>query len=172
MCEFKSAIVLRDGKNKGGFKLLLSPWTNSHSDLIAMHYLHDDGRLKFARVEFKPKSAETVADVKSYNLTIDEERCPDWFDEEMKDAVSEKMRTYIASIIVIDSRKILIGGEFIVSGKAEIGDIKQSNVNSISGSAKVGSISGSATVDIIYGSATVGNISGSAKIISDNRNSK
>ncbi len=179
MCQFKSAIVLREPRNKGGFQLLMSPWTESHSELIQIHNLRDDGRLRFARVEFTPDSMATADKPETYKLLIDEEREPDWFDAEMKEAVADKMRDYIKSIIVTGDVALLIGGQFIVAGGAKIHSVKTCVINAMMGSAKVGSIYdsakvgsiyGSAKVDYIYGSAKVGSISDSAKIKNDNRN--
>ena len=178
MCKFKSGIVLRDERNKGGFALLMSPWTESHSDLIAMNDLRDDGKLRFARVEFSPPSYAELHLPEKYALRIDERRTPDWFDEEMKAAVADKMRGYIKSIIVTDDRKILIGGQFIVCGQAKICEVKTCAIQSVSGSASIGSVYGSAridfvygsaSIDYVYGSASIGFVSGSASIINDKR---
>ncbi len=54
MCEFKSAIVIKDAKNKGGYRLLMSPWTESHSELETIFKLKDGSRLNWAKVEFTP----------------------------------------------------------------------------------------------------------------------
>jgi hypothetical protein len=66
MCHFKSAIVIHDERAKGGFRLLMSPWTESHSELIIIHNLRDDARLRFARVEFSPPSMDTAHVVNGY----------------------------------------------------------------------------------------------------------
>jgi hypothetical protein len=120
MCQFKSAIVLRDKRNKGGFQLLMSPWTESHSELITMHKLNDGKMLHFARVEFSPDSMSDAHLVEKYKLKIDEQRTPDWFDEEMKEAVSAKMASYIKSIIVTSDNEFLIGGQFIVAPNCKV----------------------------------------------------
>ena len=72
MCQFKSAIVIREPRNKGGFALVHSFASDSHSELIRANKLRDDGKLRFARVEFVPGNDWT--DLKSYKLRIDEER--------------------------------------------------------------------------------------------------
>jgi len=164
MCKFKSGIVLRDEREKGGFKLLMSPWTESHSELCQIFKIKDGSRLTFARVEYSPDEVKNAHLVEKYKLTIDEERTPEWFDDEMKEKVAEKMSTYIKSIIVTGDVELLIGGQFIVTGDAKIGGIKIANVFTVSGSAKVDYIYGSANVDYISGSAKVGSISGSAKV--------
>lgn len=90
MCQFKSAIVLRDESLKGGFKLLLSPWTESHSELCTIFKLKDGSRLNFARVEFSPESMDKAYLPETYKLWIDEGRTPEWFTEEMNEAVSDR----------------------------------------------------------------------------------
>jgi hypothetical protein len=120
MCQFKSAIVVRDEQQKGGFRLLLSPWTESHSVLIAVHKLRDDGRLRFARVEYSPPSMDSAHLIEGYKLTIDEERTPEWFDAEMKERVTEKLCAYVKSIIVSGDVDLLIGGQFIIAPGAKI----------------------------------------------------
>jgi len=120
MCEFKSGIVVKDGKEKGGFRLLMSPWTESHSELITIFKLNDGKHLHFARVEFKPENLDTAYLVETYKLKIDEERTPAWFDVDMKDAVTNKMTAYIKSIIVSGDVQLLIGGQFIVAPSAKI----------------------------------------------------
>jgi hypothetical protein len=149
MCNFKSGIVLRDGKEKGGFKLLMSPWTESHSELITIHKLRDDGRLRFARVEFSPPSMDTAHILAGYKLKIDEGRTPDWFDDTMKSAVTERMAAYIKSIIVDGPVELLIGGQFIIAPGASIQVAKEMKISAICGGT-VSEIRGG-TVSAIWG---------------------
>ncbi len=120
MCQFKSAIVVKEPRNKGGFQLLMSPWTESHSELITIHKLKDDARLKFARVEFTPPSLDQAYLPDVYKLRIDEVRKPEWFTEEMQAQVTNKMRAYIKSIIVSSDVQLLIGGQFIIAPGAKV----------------------------------------------------
>ena len=133
MCQFKSAIVVREPRNKGGFQLLMSPWTESHSELIQIFNLRDDWRLRFARVEFTPESMATADKPETYKLKIDEQREPDWFDAEMKEAVAAKMRDYIKSIIITGDVALLIGGQFIVSAGAKVECAKNMIVTAVCG---------------------------------------
>lgn len=100
MCHFKSAIVLKDEKEKGGFRLLLSPWTESHSELCTSFKLNDTNKLYFARVEFSPPSMETAHLIDGYKLKIDEERTPEWMDDEIREKVGDKLRAYVSAMIV------------------------------------------------------------------------
>ena len=164
MCEFKSGIVLRDESLKGGFKLLMSPWTEHHSDLIAMHNLHDGARLSFARVEFKPPSMATADKPETYKLRIDEERCPDWFDESMKEAVSGRMRNYIRSIIITEDRCLLIGGQFIISGKVSIQVAKCCVIRAMLEHSKVGEMWESSQVGTMLAYSQVGEMRESSQV--------
>jgi hypothetical protein len=159
MCQFKSAIVLRDESAKGGFKLLLSPWTESHSELCTIFKLNDTAkaRLYFARVEFTPETMERAHLVDTYKLRIDEERTPEWFDSEMKEAVADKLRSYIKSIIIDGDVQLLIGGQFIIAPGAKVESAHSMVINAICGGT-VSEICGG-TVSAIWG-GTVSEICG------------
>jgi len=94
MCQFKSAIVMRNGD------LLYSPWTESHSDLIRMNNIKEGPRINFARVEFFPENKDDFDKPEKYKLKIDEERTPDWFDDAMKEKTIEKLQSVIRRMIV------------------------------------------------------------------------
>ena len=133
MCKFKSGIVLRDEREKGGFKLLVSPWTESHSELCQIYKIKDGSRLTFARVEYSPDNMKNAYLLEKYKLTIDEERTPDWFNDEMKERVAEKMAAYIKSIIVTGDVELLIGGQFIIAPNAKVQYAKAMVINAICG---------------------------------------
>jgi hypothetical protein len=135
MCNFKSAIVLRDESVKGGFKLLLSPWTESHSELCIIHKLNDTAKAKlyFARVEFSPPSMDKAHLVETYKLKIDEERTPEWFDDEMKEKVTDRLRACIKSMIVDGNVQLLIGGQFIIAPGATVECAHSMVINAICG---------------------------------------
>ena len=133
MCNFKSGIVIQDLKEKGGFRLLMSPWTESHSELCDIYKVKDSARLTFARVEFSPPSMDVAHLVDGYKLRIDEERTPEWFTDEMKEKVSEKMRAYVKSMIVTGDVCLLIGGQFIIAPGAKVECAKAMIINAICG---------------------------------------
>ncbi len=106
-------------------------------------------RLNYAKVEFRPKDMAEAYKPETYSLKIDEDRTPDWFGEEMKQAVAEKMRDYIKKIIVAGDVCLLIGGQFIVAPGAKVESAKAMVINAICGGT-VSSISGG-TVSSISG---------------------
>ena len=109
-----SAIVVREPRNKSGFAIFRNPATDSHSTLIDFFKLRDDDRLRFARIEFSPPTVKQSADPESYSLSIDERRTPEWFDDEMKAAVAEKMRCFVRAMIATKETPFLLGGHWIV----------------------------------------------------------
>ncbi len=135
MCKFKSAIVLRDEGAKGGFKLLMSPWTESHSELCFIFGLNDTAKAKlyFARVEFSPPSMDVAHLPDGYKLRIDEERTPSWFTDEIRESVTEKMRDYIRRMIVTGDVALLIGGQFIIAPGARVESAHSMVINAICG---------------------------------------
>lgn len=135
MCKFKSGIVLRDESAKGGFKLLMSPWTESHSELCQIFKLNDTATapLYFARVEFVPESMEKAHLVESYKLTIDERRTPDWFTDDIKQDVTQRMSDYIKRITVTGDVCLLIGGQFIVAPGAKVERAKACVISAVCG---------------------------------------
>ncbi len=133
MCNFKSGIVLRDEREKGGFRLLMSPWTESHSELETIFNLKDGARLNYAKVEFMPKEIAEAYKPETYTLRIDEYRSPDWFDAEMQEKVADKMRAYITKIIVTGDVCLLIGGQFIIAPGAKVESAKAMVINAICG---------------------------------------
>ena len=179
MCEFKSGIVLRSEGDKGGFRLLMSPWTESHEDLITIHKLKDT-KLNFARVEFKPPSLETAHNVETYKLRIDERIRPEWFDAEMEQNVTAKMSDYIRSIIVDSEVCLLIGGQFILAPGAKVGTAKTCIINAMLGSSTVKEMWDSSTVKEMLGSSTVNAMwdsstvkeTGTGKVTTDHRSKK
>ena len=187
MCNFKSAIVVKDEQSKGGFRILMSPWTESHSELCTLFKLNDtaNARLYFARVEFSPPSLDTAHQVETYKLRIDEERMPDWFSDEIKENVIEKLTAYIKSIIVTGDVALLVGGQYVVAPGAKIESAHSMVLNAICGGTvnaiyggTVNEIRGG-TVNEIYGGTVnkiwerfdgvIGEIGDRATIVKDNR---
>ena len=127
----------------------MSPWTESHSELCQIFKIKDGSRLSFARVEFSPPSMDTAHLLDGYKLKLDEERTPNWWTDEIKDSVIEKMRAYVKSIIVDGDVQLLIGGQFIIAPGAKVECAKEMVINAICGGT-VSEIRGG-TVSAIWG---------------------
>ena len=174
MCNFKSAIVLRDLQSKRGYKLLLSPWTEHHSELELIFKLKEGVRLNYAKVEFSPPDLSVADKVETYKLKIDEDRTPDWFDDEMKESVKGRMSDYIKSIIVKDEMCLLIGGQFILSEGAKVEVAKECVIAAMCGGTMNAMCGGTmnemcgGTMNAMRG-GTMNAMRGAATIVKDNR---
>jgi hypothetical protein len=160
MCKFKSGIVVRDEREKGGFKLYMSPWTESHGEIETLFNLRDKGD-NLAKVEFSPSDMAEAYLPDKYKFSIDQKRTPDWFDVEMQKSVAEQMKDYIKTTIVSGDIALLMGGQFIIAPGAKVSFAHTMMINAICGG----------TVSEIWEhfNGTIGKISKAAKIISDNR---
>jgi hypothetical protein len=179
MCNFKSGIVVRDEREKCGFKLFLSPWTESHSELETLFKLRDRGE-NLAKVEFTPAKMEEAYKVETYKLRLDSERRPSWYTKKMESEVEKRMAKYISSIIVTGKIELLYGGQFIIAPGAKIGTVNHCVISVLSGGT-ISNISGGTISNISGGTISdiweffdgkIGNILKAAKIGKDNRPKK
>jgi hypothetical protein len=164
MCNFKSALVLRDESKKGGFELFLSPWTESHSTLMLMRGIKDGPRINCARVEFSPPDMSTADRVDTYKLRLDEQRAPEWWNQEMAEAVAAKLDAYISSIIVSSDVPILIGGQFILSGGAKIESADACIIQAMLGTSQVGEMRDASKVGEMRDASKVGTMWHTSKV--------
>jgi hypothetical protein len=164
MCNFKSALVIRDESRKGGFELFLSPWTEHHSTLMVMRGIKDGDRINCARVEFSPPDLSTADKVETYKLRLDEDRKPEWWSDEMAESVAKKMAVYIKSIIISGDAAILIGGQFILASNAKVESAENCIITAMMGSSQVGEMMGSSKVGTMMGSSKVGTMRGSSQV--------
>jgi len=158
MCKFLSALVLRDGS------VICDPeHTDSHEDLIAAHKIRDDQmsalREHFCRIEFVPPDEGDITDLSSWSLTVDEHADPEWW-LERKAQVREHLESLVRAHTITDARDILLGGWWIICGKACVARVV---------TAAVKCVRDSATVCGVRGSATVRDVGGDAKIVDDHR---
>jgi len=165
MCNFKSGVCVRDEREKFGIKIYMSPWTESHEELIRLFKLRDTGE-NLARFEFSPRDYEKAHVVEdNYVLKIDQGREPSWW-QSVVPAVTEKMEAYIKSIVVGGDVDLLCGGQFIVAPGAKISCLNFCAIASISGGT-ISNIRGGTISDIRGG--TISDISKNAKIGIDHR---
>ena len=165
MCQFKSALVLKNGD------VIHSDWTDSHEDLIDMLELPDKGHGAFVRIEFVPQENK-YANPKSYILKVDQPDTPEWWTTALAERTTDYMREIIKRMIIRTEKKCLVGGSYILDG-AKIGRcihanmivmLGSSNVGVMWGSSKVGVMRGSSKVGVMWGSSKVGEMWGSSKV--------
>ena len=174
MCQFKSAIILQDKQSKHGCKVLLSPWTESHSELCTIFKLNDTAKAKlyFARVEFSPPSMDTAHLVDGYKLKIDEERTPEWFDDGVKEYVTDHLRDYVKRMIVEGDVDLLVGGQFIVAPGAKISSAHSMVINAMCGGTLNEMWGGTLLRIVEWFTGLIGPVKSDAKIVADERKPK
>ena len=143
-------------------------WTDRHEDLVRLFKLNDtgtpSGEPRFARVEFCPNDTRDMDNLKKYELTIDEERCPEWFDDKMKKAVVARLSLVVKGMIIKGEADILCGGVFILAKGAKVSCIKNAVVLVMCESSKVGEMWESSKVGEMWGSSEVGEMRESSKV--------
>jgi hypothetical protein len=170
MCNFLSAIVLRNGD------IVCDPeHTDSHEDLIAMAGLRDDRVAQameaFCRVELLPPDDHAaIADVSAWRFVVDEEAAPSWLD---RAGIAKKLRRMVAKMLVGDTRRLLLGGCWILHGEARVSAVKNgrialmhdsSQVGTMHDSSRVGTMHDSSRVEAMYGSSQVGAMYDSSRV--------
>lgn len=176
MRRFFSAIVCRNGD------ILAAPeYTDSHEDLILHFGLEEapDPRLnQWIRVEFVPAESQPIAEPESYRLWVYEVCRPVWFDGDLEERVVSAMRARISRMIIRDSRKLVLGGCWIIDG-GTVGRMAHARVVAMLGgeidvldSSRIRTMRGSAHIAKMRGSSRVGEMRGSSQIDAMNDSSR
>jgi len=162
MCKFLSALVLRNGD------IVCQPKvTDEHELLIADCGLRDEGLIAdraFVRVEYSSPAGAPLTDLDNYALIVDEPSIPHWFDDAMRERVTEQLRDRVKRMIVTDERQILLGGCWILSEGAVVEWAVGARIAAMYGNATVTNVSGNATVTNVSGNATVTDVRGNATV--------
>ena len=109
MCKFYSAIVMKNGD------LLHNENLMSHEDIIDFFGINDTqvNCDKFVRVEFTPAGDSDLPNIEKYQLMVDEESTPKWF-EKHREYVTSQLKDFVSKRIITSDRKILTGGLYVV----------------------------------------------------------
>ena len=173
MCKLKSAIILKDR--------IFMPDYYSHSKMLEELGITDDyfnASKVFVRAELVPENKDVFSDIDGWELYVDQDITPGWFDEKdcterMRKAVKEWANTHI--FIGQNDLKISYGENIFIKdcknvdicGKATVKYIcDDATVKYICDDATVTNICGNATVENICDNATVENIYGNVTVIS------
>ena len=171
MCMLKSGIVL---KNK-----IFVPEYDSHTRMLVELGIEDDylnASKTFVRVELSPIDGNVFSDIDTWELSVDQDITPEWYDEDTyKPQVVEAVKKWAKDHIHIDVDNLEIGAgkghyikgckNVIICGNATVEYIyDNATVKNIYDNATVKNIYGNATVEYICGNATVKNIYGNATV--------
>lgn len=145
MCRLKSGIIL---KNR-----VFVPEYDSHTEMLEELGIKDDylnASKTFVRVELSPANGDVFSDIDTWELTVDQDITPEWYDEETyKPQVVEAVKAWAKDHIHIgvDDLKISAGRNHYIKDCKDV------------------LIYGNATVENIYDNATVENAKGMSVII-------
>ena len=162
MCQLKSGIIL---KNR-----VFVPEYDSHTQMLEELGIKDDylnASKTFVRVELSPTGGDAFSDIDTWELSVDQDITPEWYDEDrykpqVVEAVKEWAKEHIH--IGVDDLKISTGRNHYIEDCKGVDICGSATVEYICGSATVEYIRGSATVKNICDSATVKYICGSATV--------
>ena len=162
MCRLKSAIIL---KNR-----IFIPDYDNHNKMLKELGIKDDylnASKTFVRAELSPKNNDVFSDIDTWELNVDQDITPDWFDKNkhkqlMIKAVKEWAKNHIH--IGVNNLKINTGMSHYIKDcqNTEICDL--ATIEHICGSTTIERICDSATVKRIYDPATVKRIYDSATV--------
>ena len=162
MCKLKSAIILKDR--------IFLPDYDSHSEMLEELGIKDDylhASKTFVRVELSPKNGDVFSDIDTWELNVDQDIVPDWFDANTyKPLMIEKVKAWAKDHIHIgvDGLKINVGQNHYIKDCKDVEVCDSATVNKVCGSATVNKVCGSATVNYVCDSATVNKVCGSATV--------
>ena len=98
MCEFFSAIVLKNGD------AVWDSTIDNHSKLVELANIQDDttdtSKMKFARVEITPPDHDIFADIEKWILKIDETITPAWFKKRHEDAAWSALQECLKEVLI------------------------------------------------------------------------
>lgn len=162
MCEFKSAIILKDR--------VFVPDYDSHTDMLNELGIKDtkaNAERLFIRAELYPENGDAFSNIDTWCFDVDQDILPDWYVEEydkqrMIDAVKAWAKNRIH--IGVDGLRISDGAGHRIKNCKNVKVCDNATVEYICGSATVEYIYGNATVENIYGNVTVERIYGSATV--------
>ena len=124
MCNFLSAIILKNLDVIWDLK-----YPEQHEELIKKYNLVDDKiglyLERFCRVKFIPSNLNELRNKDNWNLNIDENSTPNWFDEAI---ITNKLWIIISNMFVQGERGFLEKGCFILLDGAEVEDVNNCNI--------------------------------------------
>ena len=165
MCQWMSGWATRDGD------LLTHPATDAHVDLAESFGINDimpadDPRRTATPIEYS--SGGRLDDLSSYRLRYDARR-PAWATDEWEARIIAKCRARIEACIVRDARIILLGGAWILAGKASVKRAASARILAMYDSSRVGVLLDSSRVGELYDSSHVGVLCDSSCVEHDRR---
>ena len=146
MCQFKSAIVLKNGD------VLHNEFIDSHEDIITINGLKDNKTESFVRVEYLPTGE--LWEIGKYKLSVDEPQTPEWFDK-VKDKAERKLKAIINRMIISVDTPMVVGRRIIVKPGVKILSIRQTVIDVLYKDSRVNVMWGNSQVNVMRGNSQV-----------------
>ena len=165
MCKFYSAIVMKNGD------LLHNENLMSHEDIIRLFNINDSqvNCEKFVRVEFSTEDSKDLPDIEKYQLKVDEDHIPKWF-EKHREYIITRLKEIVSKRIITSDQKILTGGLYIVKDciidklisaqvvylQGQVNEMwENSQVNEMRENSQVNEMRGNSQVNLMWGNSQV-----------------
>ena len=179
MCRFKSGIIFK------GRSVVAQGENDSHSDLLEELGVEDtqaNAMTKFVRAELLPPNDEWWTDPDSWEMHVDQDIVPDWFDldrEKYEQEFREAVKAWWNKHVLVDQKieelnsgyyrlkrcevKRLCNDVRVLLDESQVGEMRgSSQVGVMRGSSQVGEMRGSSQVGVMWGSSQVGEMRGSS----------
>lgn len=162
MCRLKSGIILKDR--------IFVPEYDSHTKMLEELGIEDNyltASKTFVRFELSPEDNDVFSSIDDWELNIDQDIIPDWYDEEIyKPQIVKKVKEWAKDHIHIgiDNLNIESGVNHYIKDCRNVCIGGSAAVKNICGNTTVKNICDSARVKHIFGSATVSYIGGCARV--------
>ena len=153
MCQFLSAVVTAK------CDVFTSDVSDSHEDIIEANNLDES---KIVRVEY---TSDTLADITTYKLKIDQDEIPDWWNDGIRDKAERRLCNMARRMILTTGEyNMLLGGKWVLGGDVKVKTIKSALIIEMRGSSRVGTMLGSSRVGVMWESSQVGDMRGSSQV--------
>jgi hypothetical protein len=162
MCKFYSAIVTREGK------LLHNKFLTSHEDLIRLFNCNEGVRNvsndpNFIRVEFSPEN-QKYCDINDYKLEVDENSTPIWFDELLRDTITEELTNVVKSMIRLSENISILAGDVVIIGQNTIVDKMVNSHIIYMENSSVNLMWENSSVNLMWGNSSVKEMRGNSSV--------
>ena len=154
MCKFKSGIILKN-------MIVIAEGSNdSHSDLLeslGIDDTYENAVRKFVRVELVPPNNEWWTNPDSWNINIDQDVKPDWFNEDPERYIAEfkeKVKEWWTNHVLIDKAIDELSNGYYRLKRCEVKRLLN-DVQVMCDSSTVQRMYDSSTVQEMYDSSTV-----------------
>jgi len=149
MCKFFSCIALKN-------KFVFSPGINSHEDLIDFYQLDDKTQdPDFVRIEFLPPDSKHIINIEKWSLSIDQDLLPKWFTLKKKESLYQALKKFMLSRIIVDNRKLLLNGPWILCKNTNISMVKNVFIYAMCDNSEIGSMCGNSEIGSMHNDSKI-----------------